>query len=110
VWFQDEMRIGQRGTLTRIWARKGTRPRVVRQQQSESAYIFGAVCAQRDAAVGLVLPFANTKTMALHLQEISQAVPPGRHAVLIRPGWMAYHAKAAAVHKYNAVATAGRVA
>ena len=51
VWFQDEMRIGQRGTQTRIWARRGTRPRVVRQQQSESAYIFGAVCAQHDAAV-----------------------------------------------------------
>jgi hypothetical protein len=73
VWFQDEKRIGQRGTLTRIWARKGTRPRIVRQQQSESAYIFGAVCAQRDAAVGIVLPYANTKTMTLHLQEISQA-------------------------------------
>ena len=89
VWFQDEMRIGQRGTQTRIWARRGTRPRVVRQQQSESAYIFGAVCAQRDAAVGLVLPFANTKTMALHLQEISQAVPPGRHALVIldQAGW-----------------------
>jgi transposase len=88
VWFQDEMRIGQRGTLTRMWARKGTRPRIVRQQQSESAYIFGAVCAQRDAAVGLV-PSVNTKTMALHLQEISQAVPPGRHAVLIldQAGW-----------------------
>ena len=83
------MRIGQRGTQTRIWARKGTRPRVVRQQQSESAYIFGAVCAQRDAAVGLVLPYANTKTMALHLQEISQAVPSGRRAVLIlsQAGW-----------------------
>lgn len=83
------MRIGQRGTQTRIWARRGTRPRVVRQQQSESAYIFGAVCAQRYAAVGLVLPFANTKTMALHLQEISQAVPPGRHALVIldQAGW-----------------------
>jgi hypothetical protein len=34
IWFQDEMRIGQRGTQTRLWARKGTRPRVVRQQQS----------------------------------------------------------------------------
>lgn len=83
------MRIGQRGTQTRIWARRGTRPRVVRQQQSESAYLFGAVCAQRDAAVGLVFPFANTKTMALHLQEISQAVPPGRHVLLIldQAGW-----------------------
>lgn len=89
MWFQDEMRIGQRGTQTRIWARRGTRPRVVRQQQSESAYIFGAVCAQRDAAVGLALPYANTQTMALHLQEISQAVPPGRHALLIldQAGW-----------------------
>jgi hypothetical protein len=27
VWFQDEARVGQKGTLTRIWARKGSRPR-----------------------------------------------------------------------------------
>ena len=89
IWFQDEMRIGQRGTQTRLWARKGTRPRVVRQQQSESAYIFGAVCPQWDVAVGLVLPYANTQTMALHLEAVSQAVPPGRHAVLVldQAGW-----------------------
>jgi hypothetical protein len=47
------MRIGQRGTLTRMWARKGTRPRIVRQRQSESAYIFGTNCAQQDAPVCL---------------------------------------------------------
>ena len=89
IWFQDEMRIGQRGTQTRIWARRGTRPRIVRQQQSESAYIFGAVCAQRDEAVGLVLPYANTNMMALHLQEISRAIPAGHHAVLVldQAGW-----------------------
>lgn len=44
VWFQDEARVGRRGTLTRIWAPKGSRPRVVRQQQFEAAYVFGAVC------------------------------------------------------------------
>jgi hypothetical protein len=33
VWFQDETRIGQQGSITRIWAEKGTRPRAVRQQQ-----------------------------------------------------------------------------
>ncbi len=83
------MRIGQRGTQTRRWARKGTRPRVVRQQQSELAYIFGAVCLRCNTAVGLVLPFANTQTMALHLEAISLAVPPGRHAVLVldQAGW-----------------------
>ena len=26
IWFQDEARIGQKGTLTRIWARLGSRP------------------------------------------------------------------------------------
>ena len=27
IWFQDEVRVGQKGTLTRIWARKDSRPR-----------------------------------------------------------------------------------
>ena len=31
IWFQDEARFGQRNTTTRIWAEKGTRPRVVQQ-------------------------------------------------------------------------------
>lgn len=75
------MRIGQRGTQTRLWVRKGTRPRVVRQQQSESAYTFGAVGPRWDAGIGLVLPFVKTQTMALHLEAVSRAVPPGRHAV-----------------------------
>src|SRR5215218_636031 len=26
VWFQDEARVGQQGTLARIWARRGSRP------------------------------------------------------------------------------------
>ena len=44
-------------------ARKGTRPRVVRQQQSESACIFGAVCPQQGSAVALVMQQANTEVM-----------------------------------------------
>ena len=27
VWYQDEARVGQQGTLTRTWAERGTRPR-----------------------------------------------------------------------------------
>jgi transposase len=30
IWFQDEARVGQQGTLTRIWAKRGTRPRAQR--------------------------------------------------------------------------------
>ena len=29
VWFQDETRIGQQGSTTRLWAKKGTRPRAI---------------------------------------------------------------------------------
>lgn len=83
------MRVGQQGTLTRFWAATGTRPRGVRQQQYDSAYVFGAVCPARDEAVGLVLPVVNTEAMALHLQAISMAVPEGRHALVVvdRAGW-----------------------
>jgi hypothetical protein len=30
IWFQDESRVGQQGTQTRIWAKRGTRPRIVK--------------------------------------------------------------------------------
>ncbi|MGR2969612.1 hypothetical protein ABMX94_17200, partial [Vibrio vulnificus] len=29
VWFQDEARFGQQNTTTRLWAERGSRPRVV---------------------------------------------------------------------------------
>lgn len=64
IWFQDEMRVGQQGTLTRLWAPTGTRPRVVRQQHYAYTYVFGAVCPARDEAVGLILPQVNTAAMA----------------------------------------------
>jgi transposase len=40
IWFQDEARVGQQGTLTRIWAKRGTRPRAPRDQRYEWAYLF----------------------------------------------------------------------
>lgn len=89
VWFQDETRVAQQGSLSRMWAIKGTRPRVVRQQQFKYRYIFGAVCPARDEAVGLILPYANTDTMLIHLEYISAKIPKGRHAVLVldQAGW-----------------------
>lgn len=75
--------MGQRGTVTRIWARRGTRPRVIRQQQFEYAYIFGAVCPKKDQAVGLIMPTIGTNCMQLHLDEIAKQIEPGNHAVII---------------------------
>ncbi|MGQ0565237.1 MAG: IS630 family transposase [Gemmobacter sp.] len=97
VWFQDEARVGQQGTLTRIWARRGTRPRAPRDTRYQWSYIFGAVCPARGAAAGLVLPTVNTEAMNAHLAEISRTVAPGAHAVLILDGAGWHGAKALAV-------------
>jgi DDE superfamily endonuclease len=93
------MRVGQKGTLTRVWAARGSRPRVPRGLGFESTYLFGAVCPGRGAAAGLVLPVATAEAMALHLAEISARVAPGAHAVVVLDG-AGYHA---------AKALAGRV-
>ncbi|MCL1164461.1 IS630 family transposase, partial [Shewanella chilikensis] len=86
VWFQDEARFGQQNTTTRIWAKKGTRPRVVKQQQFESAYLFGAVCPATGATQAIIAPFANSDYMHEHLKLISAATGSGRHALVIMDG------------------------
>ena len=89
VWFQDEMRVGQKNKLTYRWARKGSRPRASHDQRTQSTYLFGAVCPQRGAGAALVLPACNTEAMQLHLDEIATKVTPGAHAILIldQAGW-----------------------
>ena len=91
IWFQDEARVGQQGTLTRLWAKQGSRPRAPRDLRHEWAYIFGAVCPARCATAALVLPYANTEAFSLHLVEISKEVADEAHAVLILDG-AGYHA------------------
>jgi len=86
VWFQDEARVGQQGTLTRVWARRGTRPRAPRDRRYAWAYLFGAVCPERAIGAGLVLPHVNTEAMGLHLAEIGRHVAPGAHALVVLDG------------------------
>ena len=71
VWFQDEARVGQKGTLTRIWARKGTRPRKPRDTRYEWAYLFGAICPARATGAAIVMPYADTAAMNEHLAVIA---------------------------------------
>ena len=83
IWFQGETRAGQRGTTARTWTKKGTLPRLVREQQFEYAYIFRAVCPTRDQPVDFVLAAANTEAMLVHLECISMKIPAGRHVVIV---------------------------
>ena len=86
LWWQDEARIGQQGSLIYIWADKGSRPRAPRDQRYDWAYLFGAVCPARGVGAALVLPTVNTEAMNLHLTEISALVSPGAHAVVTLDG------------------------
>src|SRR5512136_32993 len=81
VWFQDEMRVGQKNKLTYRWARKGSRPRATHDQRTQSTYLFGAVCPERGAGAALVLPACNSEAMQLHLDVIAGKVEAGAHAI-----------------------------
>ena len=90
IWSEDESRVGQQGSLTRIWAKKGTRPRKVKQRQFISTYIYGAACHQNGQSYGMILPYANTDAMNIFLSGfLSKEVGSGRHVALIidNAGW-----------------------
>jgi DDE superfamily endonuclease len=86
IWFQDEARVGQQGTLTYLWAPRGSRPAAVRDNRHDSAYLFGAVCPARAVGAAIVMPFVSSEAMSIHLAEIATQVSAGAHAVLVCDG------------------------
>ncbi len=86
LWWPDEARVGQQGTLTRLWAERGSRPPAPRDCRYAWAYLFGAVYPARGTGAALVLPTVNTEAMNLHLAEIDQCVTEGAHAVVVLDG------------------------
>src|SRR5467141_2921215 len=83
VWFQDKMRVGQKNGLVYQWAKKGSRPRQPKDQRYENAYLFGAVCPGRNTGIAVIMPHADTEALQKHVDEISLAVAPGAHALII---------------------------
>ena len=84
--FPANARVGQQGTLTRIWADRGSRPRAPRDTRYTWACIFGAVCPERGTTAALVMPNADAQAMNAHLAEISRTVATGAHAILVLDG------------------------
>lgn len=83
VWFEDEARFGQQGTLTRMWAKTGSRPRAVRQTQYDYLYVLGAVCPASGQSVGLLVPHLDTGVVNVFLEQFARELQPGVHAVII---------------------------
>ncbi len=86
IWFQDEARVGQKGGHAYVWAERGTRPLMVRDNRHDSAYIFGAICPARGVGAAIIAPAANTEMMNLHLAEIGTQVAHGAICVLLCDG------------------------
>jgi transposase len=89
VWFQDETRIGQQGTLTNVWAPKGSRPTAVKQTEYDWVYIFGAVNPANGKSSALIAPTVNTNYMNNHLRFISEEAGENVQVVLVmdQAGW-----------------------
>lgn len=83
VWFQDEARFGQQGTISRKWAPTGSRPPAVKQTKYDWLYVLGAVCPATGKTVGMISPHINTAIINVFLREMSRQIAPGKHVVLI---------------------------
>jgi transposase len=85
----DEARFGQQGTLTRMWAPRGSRPAAVKQTRYEWVYLYAAVEPATGHSVALQAPSVNAATFNIFLHMLSQELKPGDHAVLIldQAGW-----------------------
>jgi transposase len=86
VHFEDEARFGQQGTITRVWAPKGSRPRALRQNGRQWLYVLMAVCVSTGTTSALLMPELNTAVINLFLEQFSRELPAGVHAVLIWDG------------------------
>ena len=97
LWWQG---IGQKNKLTADGPR-GTRPRAPRDQRTEWAYIFGAICPAKGKGAGLVMPWCDTDAMAA-----SRSVPPSIPAPMRcgRSGRLALDAQAGDPRQHTVLA------
>jgi transposase len=86
IYFQDEARFGQQGTLTNLWARTGSRPTAVRQTAYQYVWVMAAVCPETGHSEGLIAPRLNTRYINTFLGQFSETLAPEEHAVMLWDG------------------------
>ena len=97
TFVMDEARLGQQGTLTRVWARTGSRPAAVKQTKYEWVYLYAAVEPATGESVALLAPNVDAGTFNVFLRMLSEELRPGEHAVLILDGAGWHKSKSLAV-------------
>src|SRR5262249_19247454 len=90
VWFEDEARFGQKGSLTTVWAERGSRPAAPKQTAYPNLHVLSAVCPATGRAEGLVAPRLNAGVVQTFLDGLSATIPAGARVVLVWDG-AGYH-------------------
>lgn len=73
--FQDEARFGRVSRPRSCWAPVRQRPEVGGQIVREYVYVFGAVSPSDGHHDSLILPFSNTESMNIFLEEVGRRHP-----------------------------------
>lgn len=86
---QDEARVGQQGTLTRVWARTGSRPTAVKQTEYQWLYVWAAVDPVTGDSAAMITPTVNTDLMNTFLDGLSGMLAADEHAIVVldNAGW-----------------------
>lgn len=91
LWAQDEMRLGLKPVLRRVWAPRGRRPVAKVRRRYEWVYLYGFVRPKSGEVYWLVLPTVNARVFSLALGHFAQGVGagPDKRVLLVvdRAGW-----------------------
>ena len=69
---QDEGRFGRISEVKRAWAPPGVRPKAPKQVVREYLYVFSAVAPALGRMTSLILPYANSETMNIFVDQVAQ--------------------------------------
>lgn len=89
IFFQDEARVGQQGTLTRVWAPRGSRPRAIKQTEYQWVYLWAAVEPASGELAVMITPDVNTVRMNQFLEGLSSMLAADELAIVVldNAGW-----------------------
>ena len=83
LFFEDEARYGQKGTMIKQCSLVVQRPTRERQDEFKNAYLFGAVCPESGQSPFLVATDADTTFIQVFLNNFSRTLGRGVRAFLV---------------------------
>jgi transposase len=91
LWAEDEMRLGLKPVIRRVWAPRGERPVARVHQRYEWLYLYGFVRPKSGEVFWLILPTVNAKVFSIALSHFAREVGAGEDKrvllVLDKAGW-----------------------